>query len=123
MKTFKPLVIIDLMREKFTTPDELDEILKDYPGFAFYLVSPKQKRTIVEFSGNCVRYIMADDTPAYSDKDVVVYDSIQNTYKFVTSADIERFGQTYVEREEDKNLRYMMMGVKIGLEKSSTIKE
>jgi len=79
--------IFDLTDRVFGNKKQLEDILDNYPTKSSCLVTREQKVLIIEFPGNCARYIdMRQDGVV---NDVLVYSSNFGDYKFFTGRELD----------------------------------
>jgi len=114
--TYKPLLVFDFLHKEFSTEKEFEKLVENYPDHCVVLVSPEAKRKISGFAANSTRYIEATDAPLYTDRNALVYDTIIGTVIVMTGRDLDKVGNTYRDKEDEKVQSYVSMGMKVTLE-------
>jgi len=96
-------MIIDLTNKKFETPEELDELVKNYPTKSFGLVTQKQKYKVIGFPGDMTRYTVKLGFK----NDLLVFDGILGSTIIVTARDLD--GRITSEDIYDYAMRLVQM--------------
>ena len=107
--SFSETELNDMVADLWTTvnPDKIFDML---------LCTFKIKQAIAGFAANSTRYIEATDAPLYTDRNALVYDTIIGTVIVMTGRDLDKVGNTYRDKEDEKVQSYVSMGMKVTLE-------
>ena len=86
--------LFDITHIEFGNEKQLNELLRNFPSGSLLLVTREQKLLISGFGGNSVRYIDMSFEEIIDGKsitqDILVIDSVDGSYKFVTARALEK---------------------------------
>ena len=91
------ILIFDITNRVFGNEEQLTQIVRNYPDGSLLLVTVDQKKIIASLPGNSTRYIDMSEVEILNKKklkgiatDVLVFDSVDGSYKFITGRALEK---------------------------------